>query len=63
VPVPEDRHVPVGSFAIANTGGWQSWRSVPANIAAVTGVHSVYLTFTSGQPADFVSLNWVTFGH
>ena len=54
---------PVGSFAIANTGGWQSWRTVPANISAVTGVHDVYLTFTSGQPADFVNLNWFTFGH
>ncbi|HEX5496735.1 MAG TPA: glycoside hydrolase family 16 protein [Mycobacteriales bacterium] len=54
---------PVGSFAIANTGGWQSWRSVPANITGVTGVHDVYLTFTSGQPADFVNLNWFTFGH
>ncbi|GAA1601235.1 glycoside hydrolase family 16 protein [Kribbella karoonensis] len=54
---------PIGSFAIANTGGWQSWRTVPANISAVTGVHDVYLTFTSGQPADFVNLNWFTFGH
>jgi beta-glucanase (GH16 family) len=54
---------PVGSFAVANTGGWQSWRTVPANISAVTGVHDVYLTFTSGQPADFVNLNWFTFGH
>jgi len=54
---------PVGSFALANTGGWQTWRSVPTNISAVTGVHDVYLTFTSGQPADFVNLNWFTFGH
>ncbi|HZX06979.1 glycoside hydrolase family 16 protein [Kribbella sp.] len=54
---------PIGSFAIANTGGWQSWRTVPANISSVTGVHDVYLTFTSGQPADFVNLNWFTFGH
>ncbi|MGZ0146275.1 glycoside hydrolase family 16 protein [Kribbella sp. WER1] len=54
---------PIGSFAIANTGGWQSWRTVPANISAVTGTHDVYLTFTSGQPADFVNLNWFTFGH
>ncbi|NLT55524.1 MAG: carbohydrate-binding protein [Actinomycetales bacterium] len=54
---------PVGSFAIANTGGWQSWRTVPANIAGVTGTHTVYLTFTSGQPADFVNVNWFTFGH
>lgn len=53
---------PIGSFAIGNTGGWQSWRTVPANIAGVTGVHDVYLTFTSGQPADFVNLNWFTFG-
>ena len=54
---------PIGSFAIATTGGWQSWRTVPANISAVTGVHDVYLTFTSGQPADFVNVNWFTFGH
>ncbi|MFE9258018.1 glycoside hydrolase family 16 protein [Streptomyces sp. NPDC006879] len=54
---------PVGSFAVASTGGWQSWRTVPANITPVTGVHDVYLTFTSGQSADFVNLNWFGFGH
>jgi hypothetical protein len=56
-------NAPVGSFAVGNTGGWQSWRSVPANISAVTGVHTVFLTFTSGQPADFVNVNWFTFAH
>jgi len=56
-------NAPIGSFAIANTGGWQSWRTVPANISAVTGVHTVFLTFTSGQPADFVNVNWFTFAH
>ncbi|GAB3982905.1 glycoside hydrolase family 16 protein [Actinoallomurus acanthiterrae] len=60
----DDRaNAPIGSFAVANTGGWQSWRTVPANIAGVTGVHDVYLTFTSGQPADFVNVNWFDFGH
>ncbi|MGV9944285.1 glycoside hydrolase family 16 protein [Streptomyces sp. NPDC003401] len=54
---------PIGSFALANTGGWQSWRTVPANITSVTGTHDVYLTFTSGQPADFVNVNWFSFGH
>ncbi|MFE6486745.1 glycoside hydrolase family 16 protein [Streptomyces sp. NPDC057757] len=53
---------PIGSFALANTGGWQSWRSIPANISGVTGTHTVYLTFTSGQPADFVNVNWFNFG-
>jgi hypothetical protein len=56
-------NAPIGSFAIANTGGWQSWRTVPGNISAVTGTHTVFLTFTSGQPADFVNVNWFTFGH
>jgi beta-glucanase (GH16 family) len=51
----------VSSFAIANTGGWQSWRTVPSNILDVRGVHDVYLTFTSGQPSDFVNINWFTF--
>jgi hypothetical protein len=53
---------PVGSFAIGNTGGWQSWQTVPTNINGVTGKHSVYLTFISGQPADFVNVNWLQFG-
>ncbi|MFE2353252.1 glycoside hydrolase family 16 protein [Streptomyces parvulus] len=53
---------PVGSFAVGSTGGWQSWRTVPANIGSVTGTHDVYLTFSSGQPADFVNVNWFSFG-
>ncbi|SFM56351.1 Beta-glucanase, GH16 family [Streptomyces sp. cf124] len=53
---------PVGSFSIADTGGWQSWRTVPANISRVTGTHDVYLTFTSGQAQDFVNVNWFNFG-
>ncbi|MCW2904540.1 MAG: putative endo,3-beta-glucanase [Streptosporangiaceae bacterium] len=54
---------PIGSFAIAGTGGWQSWRTIPANISGVTGVHDVYLTFTSDQSASFVNVNWFDFGH
>ena len=54
---------PIGSFAVANTGGWQSWRTVPANISGVTGTHTVFLTFTSGQPADYLNINWFTFAH
>lgn len=54
---------PIGSFAVANTGGWQTWRSVPGNVSAVTGRHTVYLTFTSGQPSDFVNVNWFHFRH
>ncbi|SED94601.1 Beta-glucanase, GH16 family [Streptomyces misionensis] len=56
-------NAPIGSFAVGDTGGWQSWRTIPANIGSVTGTHDVYLTFTSGQPADFVNVNWFDFGH
>ena len=53
---------PVGSFAIGSTGGWQVWETVPANISTVTGTHTVYLVFSSGQPADFVNVHWFSFG-
>lgn len=53
---------PIGSFAVGNTGGWQSWETVPANIGLVTGTHTVYLVFSSGQPADYVNVHWFTFG-
>jgi hypothetical protein len=53
---------PLASFAIANTGGWQSWKTVPANMStSVTGIHTLYLTFASGQPQDFVNVNWFKF--
>ncbi|MEV6344989.1 carbohydrate-binding protein [Actinoplanes sp. NPDC051851] len=54
-------NAPIGSFALASTGGWQTWSSVPANVTSVTGTHTVYLTFTSGQSADFVNVNWIQF--
>ncbi len=55
-------NTPIGTLAIANTGGWQAWRTVPANISGVSGTHTVYLTFTSAQPADYVNINWFDFG-
>ena len=54
---------PVGSFAVANTGGWSSWKTVPANISQVTGTHTVYLEFSSGASGDppFASLHYFSF--
>jgi hypothetical protein len=53
---------PVGSFSVGSTGGWQTWQTIPANIGLVTGTHTVYLVFSSGQSADFVNVHWFTFG-
>jgi hypothetical protein len=53
---------PIASFSVENTGGWQNWRTVSAKMnTKVTGTHSVYLKFASGQPEDFVNVNWFTF--
>jgi Carbohydrate binding module (family 6) len=56
-------NTPVGSFAVANTGGWSSWKTVPANISQVTGTHTVYLEFSSGASGNppFVSLHYFSF--
>jgi hypothetical protein len=54
-------NAPIGNFAVGSTGGWQTWQSVPGNVSAVTGRHTVFLTFTSGQPNDFVNVNWFQF--
>jgi hypothetical protein len=56
-------NTPVGSFAVGNTGGWSTWKTVPANISEVTGIHTVYLEFSSGASGDppFVSLHYFSF--
>ncbi|HET8662659.1 MAG TPA: carbohydrate-binding protein [Micromonosporaceae bacterium] len=51
----------IASVPVSNTGGWQSWTSVTANLSGTaTGVHTLYITFT-GTGGDFVNLNWFQF--
>jgi chitinase len=52
----------VASIAMSPTGGWQSWVTKTASMASVTGVHTVFLVFTSAGTADFTNVNWFTFG-
>jgi hypothetical protein len=56
-------NTPVGSFAVANTGGWSAWKTVPANISKTTGTHNVYLEFVSGAGGNppYVSLHYFNF--
>ncbi|HET9896296.1 MAG TPA: carbohydrate-binding protein [Streptosporangiaceae bacterium] len=56
-------NAPVGSFAVANTGGWSTWKTIPANISRVTGTHNVYLVFSSGAGGNppYVSLHYFNF--
>jgi Carbohydrate binding module (family 6) len=56
-------NAPIGSFAVANTGGWSTWETVPANINQTTGTHNVYLEFSSGATGNpsYVSLHYFNF--
>ncbi|MEU7926715.1 beta-1,3-glucanase family protein [Micromonospora sp. NPDC049107] len=53
---------PIGTIAVASTGGWQRWLTIPGNMAAVTGRHDVFLTFASGQPQEYLNIRWLRFG-
>jgi len=53
----------VASITMPNTGGWQSWQTVTADLSeTVTGVHDVYLVVVN-DPAwqDVGNVNWLTF--
>ncbi len=51
----------IGTFSVGNTGGWQSWRTVPGGIGSTTGTHTVFLKFVTGSGQDFVNVNWFNF--
>jgi Carbohydrate binding module (family 6) len=54
---------PIGSMPVRNTGGWDAWRTQATDISAVTGVHTVFLTFASDAGDDFLNLNYFSFNH
>lgn len=52
----------VATIAMSPTGGWQAWVSKTASMSGVSGVHTVYLVFTSSGTSDFTNVNYFTFG-
>jgi hypothetical protein len=54
---------PVGELSVSNTGGWQAWRTNTAALQPVSGVHTVFVTFTSNDGGEFLNLNWLQFVH
>jgi beta-glucanase (GH16 family) len=50
---------PFVTFDVGNTGGWQSWQTLSASLPTPpTGVHRLFMTFSSNQPGAFVNVNW-----
>lgn len=52
---------PAATLTTRGTGGWQSWRTEATAMAPVTGVHTVFVTFGSDRPDDFLNVNWLVF--
>jgi hypothetical protein len=52
----------VGDFALASTGGWDQYVTVPANAGGVSGVQTLFVTFESGYSGDYVNLDRLVFG-
>ncbi|NJN06320.1 MAG: carbohydrate-binding protein [Rhodobacteraceae bacterium] len=51
----------LGSIAVPETGGWQTWETIEAALAPVTGSHSLFLKFVeSGSSTGnyLFNLNW-----
>lgn len=51
----------LGDLAIGNTGGWTNYRTIPANVAKTGGIHTLYVTFESGYPGDYVNVDRLQF--
>ena len=52
---------PAATLETSGTGGWQNWRTEATGMAPVTGLHTVYVTFGSDRPDDFLNVNWLVF--
>ena len=47
---------PIATVTLPDTGGWQNWQTVSASVSGASGVHNVYVVFTSGA-----NMNWFQF--
>jgi hypothetical protein len=48
----------VGTIAVTNTGGWQTWTTKTGTIYGASGVRNVYLVFKGGTGSLF-NFNWL----
>ncbi|GGJ35639.1 carbohydrate-binding protein [Deinococcus roseus] len=51
----------IGEVVFNPTGGWQTWGTYSARASSVSGVHNLYVVFTSSSGVDIGNLNWFSF--
>ena len=47
----------LGKFALSNTGGWDTYKQIPANAGGHSGKHRLFVTFESGYSGDYVNID------
>ena len=47
---------PIATVTLPATGGWQTWQTVTGPVAGASGVHNLYVVFSSGA-----NVNWFQF--
>jgi hypothetical protein len=55
--------LPIGTMTIPNNHSWFDFVTYTMTIQPTTGVHTVYLTFTSTQREEFGNIDWLQFRH
>jgi len=53
---------PAASLQVNDTGGWQKWQTQTTSVTPVSGLHTVFLTFTGNGDDEFMNLNYYSFG-
>lgn len=53
----------IAALHVGNTGGWEKWTTVSADIISpVTGVHDVFLVFSGRKGCKLFNVDWWQFG-
>jgi glucosylceramidase len=47
---------PIATITLPVTGGWQAWQTTSTTVSGASGVHTLYVAFTSGS-----NVNWYQF--
>lgn len=48
----------VGSMAVSNTGGWESWETITQSLYLPSGTHTLRFAFT-GSGSSLMDMNWI----
>ncbi|KAL7941026.1 alpha-L-arabinofuranosidase 3 [Trichoderma barbatum] len=51
----------VGTCAVHNTGGWQTWATVTCSISGATGVRDLFFVYTGSGTGFLFNVNWWQF--